>query len=91
MPDKNEANIHVWVDGWQPHYTVFVESNKWKDTPEYRQFLRFGPYKIAVQLRFAPDLPVRPELKGLAELLGDVVQKAQEAPVDDGQKYPLVF
>jgi hypothetical protein len=91
VADKTEANIHVWVEGRQPNYTVFVEGNKWKDTPEYCQFTSFGSDKVAINFRFVPDSPALPDLKELAEQLANVVQQAQKVPLGDGQRYPLVF
>ncbi|GEM_PF-4795656 len=84
--DKAEANLHVWISGERPTYTLGTEGNKWRDQLTKRRFKNIPGQDVEVYWD-SQDEP--PDLTKLQWVLAEVVDKTLSAELNNGSEYDL--
>jgi hypothetical protein len=83
-------NIHVWLEGRWPSYSLHVECATWLDGGSGRRIRFIHPTSLAVRVEGKVERPDSVEFTGdLPDTLKKMISAVSEASSGEGEVYPL--
>lgn len=87
---KQYRNIHVWLEGRWPSYSLHVEGATWLDEGPGRRMRLIQPTSLAVRVKGELERPASVEFThDLGETVRKMIGAVSGASPEEGQVYPV--